>query len=251
MAAIDIFKYTRRRALTIVATALCVTACAPTRVAPVETYSGPRLAPPDIVLVEDFAVDPSEVKLDRGLRSRLTGLFASESTDQREREVGRKVAVALRDTLVEEVRKMGLAADAAGTAPATGGRRLFVAGQLLSVDQGNATRRNLIGLGAGRSGVDAAAQLYYAGAGERERLLESFEAEAESSRKPGAAETMGAGAAAGRVAASAATGTALSAYSEATSANVDAEGKRIGRELAKRLGTFFAQQGWIAAPPAE
>ncbi len=233
--------------LVVGASLLFVTGCAPTHVKPVDSYEGAQLGKPDLVIVEDFAVNPSEVKLDSGLRSRLTSLFSSASSQQREDETGRKVASAITASLVDEIRKMGLNAVAADDgAAASGTRRLRVEGQIVSIDEGNATRRNLIGFGAGRSGVDVLSQIYYDETGTGGRLLESFEADAESSRKPGAAVTMGAGAAADRAATSAAASTGLGAYSEMTSADVGAEGKRIGRELAKHLETLFARQGWIA-----
>ena len=241
----------RRRLATLVASlALLLTAgCAPTHVKPVDSYDGAQLAKPDLVIVENFAVDPSEVKLDSGLRSRLTSLFSKASTQQQQDETGQKVASAITESLVAEIRKMGLDAVAADDAvPTAGQQRLRIEGQIVSIDEGNATRRNLIGFGAGRSGVDVLTQVYYDETGNGRRLVESFEADAESSRKPGAAVTMGAGGAAGHVATSAAASTGLSAYSEMTSADVGAEGKRIGRELAKHLETLFTRQGWITSP---
>src|SRR5258707_6348653 len=41
------------------------------------------------------------------------------------------------------------------------GNRVIVDGQMLSIDEGNRTRRNLIGLGAGHSTVEADMQVYY------------------------------------------------------------------------------------------
>jgi hypothetical protein len=230
---------------------LLVAGCAPTRVAPVDRYDGTQLARPDLIVVEGFAVDRSEVKLDSGLRSRLTSLFSGASSQQRQDETGRKVATAITESLVAEIRKMGLdAVTADDVVPTAGQRRLRIEGQIVSIDEGNATRRNLVGFGAGRSGVDILSQVYYEEVGGNSRLLESFEADAESSRKPGAAATMGVGAAADHAASSAVASTGLSAYSELTSADVGAEGKRIGRELAKHLESLFTRQGWIA-PPTE
>jgi hypothetical protein len=39
----------------------------------------------------------------------------------------------------------------------------------------------------------------------------------------------------------------VSAASEKFSANVEADAKRTAKEIAKRLGQFFVQQGWIPA----
>lgn len=121
-------------------------------------------------------------------------------------------------------------------------RKLVVGGQILSIDEGNRTRRNVIGLGAGRSEVQAHAEIYYYTDAADAHLMESFTAEAESNRKPGAAETMGAGAAAGRVAESAAVGAGTGL---ALSGDVEADGARMAKAIAKHLGQFFAEQGWI------
>jgi hypothetical protein len=104
----------------------------------------------------------------------------------------------------------------------------------------------VIGLGAGKSEIQARADVYYStGAGEP-RLLQSFAADAQSSRKPGAAETMGVGAATGRAAESAAVGVGVGAGA-AMSGDVEADSERMAKAMAEQLAAFFAQQGWI--PP--
>jgi hypothetical protein len=228
---------------------LAMAACSPARVQPMHSYAGSTLPRPTVVVVNDFAVTPEEVKLDRGLSSRLKSmLFDSSSTSEQESEIGRKVAAAVSKTLVQEIQKLGLPA-MQGNATATGGSTLVVTGQLLSVDQGNRTRRNLIGLGAGRSSVEADTQLYYNYAGTAPQFVASYEADSESGRKPGAAETMGVGAATGAATHMAATSAGTSAASEALSADVDDLGKNMAKEIAKHLAQFFASQGWIPPQP--
>jgi hypothetical protein len=62
---------------------------------------------------------------------------------------------------------------------------------------------------------------------------------------------MGAGAAAGRLATSAAMSTGTSIVSETTSAGVDDDGERMAKEIAKNLRQFFTDQGWIARSATE
>ena len=103
----------------------------------------------------------------------------------------------------------------------------------------------IIGLGAGSSEVRTLVQVY-ATTSDGRRLVEDFYTTVKSSRKPGMAETMGAGAAAGRVAESAAVSvgvTALTAHSQTVEGDAEAAAKAIAKELSK----FFVQQGWI--PP--
>lgn len=221
-------------------------ACAPTHIRQEQAYDGPALPRPDNILVADFAVTPQEVRLDSGLRARLMSAVSGTAPDAQAAEDGRAVAGAISSTLVQEIQKLGLpAVRADASAPAIGGNTLIIDGQMLSVDEGNRTRRNLIGLGAGQSTVEADLQLYYQSSGSQPRLIESFEAVAQSSRKPGAAETMGVGAATGRVAESAAmgAGTSLLVSGDATS-----DGERMAQQVVQKLKPFFTRQGWLTKP---
>jgi len=234
---------------TLAALLLAVSACSSARVQPAQTYSGSALPRPSVVLVSDFAVTPEDVKLDSGVGSRLKSLFSSASTDDQQVETGRKVAAAVSKTLVKEIEKLGLPVIQGDAGSTTAGNTLVVTGQLLSIDEGNRTRRNIIGLGAGSSSVKADTQLYYRSAGTGERLVASYEANSESGRKPGAAETLGVGAATDAVGRMAVTSAGTSVASETLSADVDDLGAKMAKEIAKQLAQFSAKQGWIPPQP--
>ena len=146
---------------------------------------------------------------------------------------------------MQQINAMGLPAERAWGAPRRWDSALLIEGQLLSVDQGNRTRRLVIGLGAGHSDVESEVQVFATTPQGLERLL-AFTADARSGYKPGAAETMGAGAAAGTLASAAAVTAGTSALSESLSATVDADAKRTARGIAQHLQAYFAEQGWIA-----
>lgn len=225
---------------------MALVACAPTHIRQEQAYSGPPLPRPENILVADFAVTPQQVKLDSGLRARLMGMVSGTPQDVQATEDGRAVADAIANTLVQDLRKLGLpAVRADASAPAIGGNTLIIDGQMLSVDEGNRTRRNLIGLGAGQSTVEADLQLYYQSAGAQPRLIERFDAVAQSSRKPGAAETMGVGAATGRIAESAAVGTGSSLLMSGDAAS---DGEHMAKQVVEKLKPFFTQQGWLTRP---
>ena len=61
---------TGRAFIISVGMSLAMAACAPTRVQTTQSYSGPTLPRPDIVIVREFAVTPDQVKLDSGLSAR-------------------------------------------------------------------------------------------------------------------------------------------------------------------------------------
>ena len=75
-------------------------------------------------------------------------------------------------------------------------------------------------------------------------MVDEFEIDAKSGRKPGAAETMGVGAAAGTVATAAVVTAATAVGSEAFGADVQADAKRTAGKIANVLTEFFARQGW-------
>ena len=113
---------------------------------------------------------------------------------------------------------------------------LAVQGDFLLIDDGNRARRMAIGLGAGASKVEAHVECYLKQPAENV-LLTEFKAISQSSRKPGAAETMGAGAAP----------EAAAAVSGATELKQGAEGDagRMAKAIAKEVTKTLKSQGWI------
>jgi hypothetical protein len=231
-------------ALVVGVSLLLVTACARTSVQDVQVMAS-GLPKPSMVLVYPFAASGGVVTLSGGLISRA--MEAAESTPealQRE-QVARQVTQVLAEKLVKRIQDLGLPAELGSAAAPAGISTLSIEGQILSIDEGNPTRRMIIGLGAGSSEVRTLVQVY-ATTSDGRRLVEDFYTTVKSSRKPGMAETMGAGAAAGRVAESAAVSvgvTALTAHSQTVEGDAEAAAKAI----AKQLSSFFFQQGWI--PP--
>jgi Domain of unknown function (DUF4410) len=235
----------RRAALVAV---VLSSACAPTEVTEHRAYSGTPLGRPDVVLVRNFAVTPGEVRLDQGVSARVARAVDDSPASEQEIAVGRQVVRAIAATLAEELNRLGLPAQTSDAAvEAAWEKRLVIDGQIVSIDEGNRTRRNAIGLGAGRTQVEADAQVVYETRTAPPRLLESFEAVAESGRKPGLAEGMGVGAALGRIATTTAVGVGADTASELSGATVEADGHRMGEQIAKKLTPFLAAQGWIAA----
>jgi hypothetical protein len=102
----------------------------------------------------------------------------------------------------------------------------------------------IIGLGAGRSQVEAHAQVYQSVAGKQVEI-ESMAGAAKSGLTPGAAETMGVGAIAGHLLVSTAVTAGAQIANQDLSANVKAEAGRLGDDLADNLKTLFVKQGWV------
>jgi hypothetical protein len=225
-----------------------VAGCAPTSVQQQGT-THTQLARPDAILVYDFAVSPDEVKLDTGLSAELMQKYEQHKGASRTAEeikVGHKVADAVANELVKKIRSYGLWADRSFGYPSGTGKVLMVKGQFLSIDEGNRTERVAIGLGAGRTSVQANVQVYEL-TPQGMQQVDTLRGEAKSGYKPGMAEMMGVGAVAGHLLMSTAVSGAIAGATEMTTATVEADGKRLADKIAADLGNFFVNQGWI--PP--
>jgi hypothetical protein len=218
--------------------ALLIAGC--TSVNVVQEYSGPALPRPERVLVYDFAVSPEEVKLDRGLSAMAVEAMKGSSRTEQEIKLGREVAAALSKHLVKEIQDMGLPSQPASGPPSEDSGDLSIVGHFLSIDEGNRTERVVIGLGAGRTDVQAEVQLY-----QHSEMVEELEADAKSARAPGMAETMGVGALSGHLLVSTAVSAGVQTASETFGSNVDADARRAAKSIAKKIKPFFVRQGWV------
>jgi hypothetical protein len=231
----------------VVASAL---GCASTRVTGTTEDVG-RLPRPERILVHRFAASADEVRLDHSVTAQAAWKLQGVSEASERQEVARAVSAALAEHLVKKIQELGLPAELAAGEPTLDGRpTLVIDGQIVSIDEGSRTARVVIGLGAGRSEVRTSVQVYEILLAAR-RLVDQFEVDAKSGSTPGMAETMGAGAAAGHLATSAAVSVAKSAASERFGDDVDADARRTATEISQVLASFFARQGWIAAPEEE
>src|SRR5579871_743488 len=214
-----------------------------------QSYSTAQLPPPDLIVIRDFSTSPDQVKLEGGLGSRLTSVLGGQSAaNQKRAATAAKVVNAVADTLVQQIRSLGLAAERAGPDIALSPYQKIavIDGQILDIDEGNRTRRNLIGFGAGASRVEADAELSYQAPGSPMQLLIGYDESGKSRSTPGMAVTMGVGGLAGHAATSAVVGGGLHAYSETHGSTVEADGTRMAKTFAKQFAQYFATQGWIS-----
>lgn len=201
---------------------------------------------PQVIVVQDFAVWPGEVKLDPGISGTIDETLLGNGLPpraQKERDIGRQVASALADKLVVEIRDMGFEAQRGAGLPPGKAQGLVVSGQFVAIDQGNRAERVAIGLGAGRSDVRVRAQVFEVGPAGR-TLADEIEVDAKSGLAPGMAETMGAGALAGHLVVSTLVSGGVQTADESLGASVVADSDRAAKGIAKQLAAFFGRQGW-------
>lgn len=208
-----------------------------------ETPHATALARPDVVLVYDLAFSGGDVQADRAPFKRLMARVSGGTQAERDQEIGRGVAGAFADDLVSGIRALGLPAERANLDTPLTSRALLVSGRFIDVDEGNRLRRLVIGFGAGSSAVDAQIEVHYVVRTDPIKLVE-FTAHADSGRVPGAAATMGVGAAAqastaGMVAANAAIGGV-----KAHRSGVEQLAGKSAEKAVAYLSEYFAKQGW-------
>lgn len=233
--------------MALVGLLLAAAGCASTHVETTSAYTGARLLRPDRVVVAPFTVLTRDIRLDQGVAARVERAVEQEPVDQAELQAARSVQLALQESLVKDLLAKGLPAEA-GRAESAAGNTMLVQGQIVSVDQGNQTRRRVIGFGAGRSSITSEVQLLYVAGRSTPQFLESFEAVAASPRTPGIALPIGAGAAAGHLGLSAAVSGGVQGASAIRQGSSNPDAERLAQSIAQKVAGFAATQGWIAAP---
>jgi hypothetical protein len=212
--------------------------CASTKVE--QTRRAGALEQPDRVLVRNFAVTLADVELDRGVGPTIWRDAQGEVAGSQSLQVGRAASDALAEAMVEKLRKAGIPAARADRNAPVDPRALIVTGKFLTMDEGNQTLRTLVGFGMGASEVRTRAQAWFDG-----QLVAEAETAAKSGRKPGAAVTLGAGAAAGTAATAAAMAAGTTGISEALLTSVQADARRTGDEIAERIVRAYRERGWL------
>lgn len=232
--------------VTMVCCSALLTGCAGSSIRNASEASAQPQVRPDTIYVYTFDADPAQVKLDGGALQTLKTQLSGSSAAQKQVADADQVREQVANEIVHQLQSMGLhALRADGPTPADQ-NVLLVQGSFDTIDSGNRRRRILIGLGAGASHVKSSVQILYKPAGGTPRLVQSFNADADSGKAPGMAETAGVGAAAGTIATAAAVSGGLHTVSETKRAGVSADAKRLADSVAKQIGQIGIDGGWLS-----
>ena len=195
---------------------------------------------PERILVYDFAVSAQEVKEYQGImRQQPTIKDAAE----RERLLAQEVKDALADELIEGLRSLGFRVERAKRGTPATGTDMLIDGQFLTVDEGNPLHSLVIGFGNGASSVQTQVQVYQ---GPDARKIMEFTTQPDSSKMPGAAATMVAGAAvSGGVTAEMVAANAAASGVKTYKSDVARMAADSGDQVARYLSDVFEKQGWI------
>lgn len=206
--------------------------CAGATVTP--TMRAGYLPKPDMIVVNNFAVTPSEVTLDKGLVATAVRNSSDGTVTDDQARLGHMVADKLAQHLVEELQRNGINAVRASPQIVPSPTTAIIHGEFVTIDQGNQSARVWIGFGLGGSQLRTQIQFYQNG-----KMVAAGDTVTDSSMKPGlvlGAATGGAGLAVG-----AATG----GLSEAFMATVDADAKRTAKEVVKKIKAVYVDRGWL------
>lgn len=232
--------------MALVCASALLTGCAGGSIENASATSAPVQVRPDNIYVYTFSASPDEVKLDGGMMQKVKTQLEGSSAAQKQAADAAAVREQVADEIVHQLQSMGLRAIRSDIPAPADQNVLLVQGSFDTIDSGSRRRRILIGLGAGKSEVRGSVRILYKPAGGAPRLVQTFNASADSGKAPGMIETAGVDAAAGSIATSAAAGGGLHAVSETQHAGVSADAKRLADAVARQIGEIGVSGGWLS-----
>lgn len=200
-----------------------------------------KIGRPGRIFVHSFAATPGDIPADAA----IADYYARHDKPQtaEEVELGRELGDRVARALVKEILEMGFPAELAGSGPAPRAGDLVIKGVFISIDEGSRLKRMLIGFGAGAAELKTFVEGYQVTAGGL-RALGSAEIEAGGGKMPGMLVPVAGGAAAGRVATSAAISGVMNAGQEIGPESIEGAAARTAEEIAEVLGEAFEKRGW-------
>lgn len=216
------------------------------RVAAVERNDEARNLPkPDRVLIHDFAVRDGGITLDQSIAGRLRRkrlLLQGSDEDSTPEVLAQHVQMAFFRGLTGELAKAHVVpAKADGRVTGSTASNLVVEGVFTAIDEGNRSKRVMIGFGSGSSHVQTHVTVSSITAG-RSTVLVSFELDSQGSKAPGALVPTGGG--------SLVVGTGVGAATDGGS-TVAADASRMGKLAAKQIETLMRERHWLASPATD
>jgi Domain of unknown function (DUF4410) len=201
------------------------------------------LPPPTQILVYDFAVSPGEVPAGSTAASQLQGAVDDPYSNPQRMQLEHQIADVVAAELVEELQDLDLPARRwSGPAPA-GADVYTIEGQFVTIDEGNAAARMIVGFGAGGTEIKTHVQAYAVEPAGK-RLLAEATVDAESSNAPGIAATLPVGAAISGIATAAAVNTGVGMVRELNT-DVRKGAEDTAKAIVELMEPRLEKLGWI------
>src|SRR5688572_16354208 len=218
-----------------------VAGCASTEITERQRYEGAPLARPDRIIVHDFTANPAEVPPESTFAAEMAGAPVPTSEQL---EVGRELGAQVASELVTELRALGLPAVRAAGQPPLRPDDIVLRGYFVSVDEGKAGRRLLVGFGSGAAELSTAVEGYQMTA-QGLRPLGRGEVRSEGGKLPGMVLPVAVLAATASPIGLIIGGAAKATGEVSGSATIEGAAERTADEIAAQLQTAAAEQGWI------
>ena len=233
---------TFRFALALVFVLFVVAGCASTKVTERKSYEGEKLARPDRIIVHDFTANPADLPPESAFVAEKAVAGAPQTAEQLAtiQKLGAEVA----KQLVADLREAGLPAVQAAGQPAPRVDDIVIRGYFVSVDQGNAAKRVLVGFGSGNAALMTAVEGYQMTA-QGLRLLGSGKVNSAAGEMPGVVLPLAVMAATANPIGLIVGGAVKIAGEADGSATIEGAAKRTADEIAAQLKTAAEKQGWI------
>jgi Domain of unknown function (DUF4410) len=232
----------RSRAARWIFILLALSGCASTEVSNRETYAGEKLARPDRMIVYNFAATPEEIPAS----STLSSAPADATTPQTAKDIeeGRKLGAEVARQLVVDLQNMGLpAVQAAGQPPPRVGD-IVIKGSFVTIEEGSAGKRVLLGFGSGASDLKTVVEGYQMTA-QGLRKLGGGDVAAGGNKTPGMVVPLAVAAATANPLGLLVVG-GMKAYGEVSgSSTTEGRAKSTADEIAAQLKVAAQKQGWI------
>jgi len=213
--------------------------CASTDVSNRKTYEGPTLARPDRILIYDFTANPDQVPPESSFAGQSAGKPTAEQLQVTE-QLGAEVA----KQLVADLREAGLPAVQAAGQPAPKVNDIVIRGYFVSVDQGSAAKRLLIGFGSGNASLMTAVEGYQMTPNGL-RLLGSGEVKSDGGKMPGVILPLAVLAATANPIGLVVGGVVKVAGEASGATTIEGAAKRTADEISTELEDAAKRQGWI------
>jgi Domain of unknown function (DUF4410) len=218
-----------------------IAGCASTEVSNREYYEGRALARPDRIIIYDFTANPADVPASSVFAAQMA---AAPPLTPAQAELSRKLGAEVANELVPDLQGMGLPAVLAAGQPPPQVNDIVIRGYFVSVDEGSATERVMVGFGKGAAELSTAVEGYQMTA-QGLRSLGRGEIKSGGGELPGMVLPIAVVAATGNPI-GLVVGGAIKATGEATgSSTIEGAAKRTAAEIAGQLREAAQKQGWI------
>lgn len=230
------------RRISLLCLAVIVAAgCASTSVTQRDVRVKGKIPRPDRILVYDFAAAPADVPPESAFASRSD---APQRLTADQLAEGRALGAEVARDLVANIKGMGLPAVRATSQTAPRLHDIVIRGYFLSIDQGSAAERMLVGFGSGTAQLTTAVEGFQM-TEQGLRKLGSGTVDSSGGKTPGAAVPAAVAIATANPIGLVVTSAVKVAGEASGRSTIEGRGKQTAKEIAKALRPRFEQQGWI------